>query len=116
MGGYVEMLASEHEQSRIRSRRDIMRGVKAKRKQFNDTQDEKKELPWVGGTRNPWQYSLKNVCIQETELEKTITKPTTAHQQIIDSRMKSTKMQTLGGKLASCSIAVCWAVHHRQSQ
>ena len=29
--------------------------------------------------------------------------------------MKSTKVQTLGAKRASCSIAVCWAVHHRLS-
>ena len=30
--------------------------------------------------------------------------------------MKSTKVQTLGAKHASCSIAVCWAMRHRQSQ
>ena len=36
----------------VERRQDIMRGVKAKRKQFNDTQDEYKEQPWVG-TRNP---------------------------------------------------------------
>ena len=29
---------------------------------------------------------------------------------------KSTKMQTLGAKRVSCSIAVCWAVRHRRSQ
>ena len=37
------------------------------------------------------------------------------HTYVGTEKMKSTKVQTLGGKLAS-SIAVCWAVRHRWSQ
>ena len=33
-----------------------------------------------------------------------------------DCIMKSTKVQTFGGELASYSIAVCWAVRHRRNQ
>ena len=63
-------------------------------------------------------WHIMCVFARNTRPKRSTNKVTTPYTRSLafTDVMKSTKVQTLGAKRASCSIAVCWAVRHRRSQ